>query len=50
MTRSTLQGMSCSIDDFKLLMVATRAVIPLLIVFKQASGGRGSDQASGAEL
>jgi DHA2 family multidrug resistance protein len=27
------------IDDFKLLMIATLAVIPLLIVFKQASGG-----------
>ena len=27
------------IDDFKLLMIATLAVIPLLIVFKQARGG-----------
>jgi len=27
------------IDDFKLLMIATLIVIPLLIVFKQASGG-----------
>jgi DHA2 family multidrug resistance protein len=27
------------IDDFKLLMIATLAVMPLLIVFKQASGG-----------
>jgi DHA2 family multidrug resistance protein len=27
------------IDDFKLLMIATLAVIPLLLVFKQASGG-----------
>jgi MFS transporter, DHA2 family, multidrug resistance protein len=27
------------IDDYKLLMIATLAVIPLLIVFKQASGG-----------
>ena len=26
------------IDDYKLLMIATLAVIPLLIVFKQASG------------
>jgi len=25
------------IDDFKLLMIATLAVIPLLVVFKQAS-------------
>jgi DHA2 family multidrug resistance protein len=31
------------IDDFKLLMIATLAVIPLLIVFKQASGGGGED-------
>jgi DHA2 family multidrug resistance protein len=29
------------IDDFKLLMIATLAVIPLLPVFKQASGGGG---------
>jgi DHA2 family multidrug resistance protein len=29
------------IDDFKLLMIATLAVIPLLFVFKQASGGGG---------
>jgi DHA2 family multidrug resistance protein len=27
------------IDDFKLLMIATLAVIPLLIVFKRAPGG-----------
>jgi len=27
------------IDDYKLLMIATLAVIPLLIVFKEASGG-----------
>jgi DHA2 family multidrug resistance protein len=38
------------IDDYKLLMIATLAVIPLLIVFKQASGGRGSDHAHGVEL
>jgi DHA2 family multidrug resistance protein len=38
------------IDDYKLLMIATLAVIPLLIVFKQASGGSGSDHASGVEL
>jgi DHA2 family multidrug resistance protein len=31
------------IDDFKLLMIATLVVIPLLIVFKQASGGGGED-------
>jgi DHA2 family multidrug resistance protein len=29
------------IDDFKLLMIATLIVIPLLLVFKQASGGGG---------
>jgi DHA2 family multidrug resistance protein len=38
------------IDDYKLLMIATLAVIPLLIVFKQASAGRGSAQAGGVEL
>jgi DHA2 family multidrug resistance protein len=38
------------IDDYKLLMIATLAVIPLLIVFKQASGGRGPDHASGLEV
>jgi len=27
------------IDDFKLLMIATLVVIPLLIVFKKASNG-----------
>ena len=31
------------IDDFKLLMIATLAVIPLLMVFKQASEGGGRD-------
>jgi MFS transporter, DHA2 family, multidrug resistance protein len=31
------------IDDYKLLMIATLAVIPLLIVFKQASDGDGKD-------
>ena len=31
------------VDDFKLLMIATLAVIPLLIVFKRASGGGGED-------
>jgi DHA2 family multidrug resistance protein len=38
------------IDDYKLLMIATLAVIPLLIVFKPASAGRGSGHAGGAEL
>jgi MFS transporter, DHA2 family, multidrug resistance protein len=31
------------IDDYKLLMVATLVVIPLLIVFKKASDGGGED-------
>ena len=31
------------IDDFKLLMIATLVVIPLLIVFKKAPGGGGED-------
>ena len=31
------------IDDYKLLMIATLVVIPLLIVFKQASDGGGND-------
>jgi DHA2 family multidrug resistance protein len=31
------------IDDYKLLMIATIAVIPLLIVFKKASGGGGEN-------
>ena len=38
------------IDDYMLLMIATLAVIPLLIVFKQASDGRNSDHASGVEV
>jgi DHA2 family multidrug resistance protein len=29
------------IDDYKLLLIATLLVIPLLIVFKRASGGSG---------
>jgi DHA2 family multidrug resistance protein len=33
------------IDDYKLLMFATLAVLPLLIVFKRAAGGGGSGQA-----
>jgi DHA2 family multidrug resistance protein len=31
------------IDDYKLLMIATLVVIPLLIVFKRTSGGSGED-------
>ena len=31
------------IDDFKLLMIATLVVIPLLIVFKKAPGSSGED-------
>jgi DHA2 family multidrug resistance protein len=38
------------IDDYKLLMIATLAVIPLLIVFKRASnGGDGKDHAIAME-
>jgi DHA2 family multidrug resistance protein len=37
------------IDDFKLLMIATLAVIPLLIVFKQASDGGGHDHTLAVE-
>jgi DHA2 family multidrug resistance protein len=37
------------IDDYKLLMISTLAVIPLLIVFKKTSGG-GADHAAAAEL
>ncbi len=38
------------VDDYKLLMIATLAVIPLLIVFKRASAGGGSGHAGGVEL
>jgi MFS transporter, DHA2 family, multidrug resistance protein len=31
------------IDDYKLLMIATLVVIPLLVVFKKAPGGGGPD-------
>jgi DHA2 family multidrug resistance protein len=37
------------IDDYKLLMIATLAVIPLLVVFRQASGGGGKDHAIAME-
>jgi DHA2 family multidrug resistance protein len=37
------------IDDYKLLMIATLAVIPLLIVFKQASDGGSKDHAIATE-
>jgi DHA2 family multidrug resistance protein len=33
------------IDDYKMLMVATIVVIPLLIVFRKAQGGGGADHA-----
>src|SRR5271156_2641349 len=36
------------IDDYKLLMIATLAAIPLLIVFKRAAGEPGTDHAAGA--
>ena len=38
------------IDDYKLLMIATLLVIPLLIVFKRASDGAGEGHAGGVEL
>ena len=37
------------IDDYKLLMIATLAVIPLLIVFTKPSAGGGPDHAVVAE-
>jgi len=38
------------IDDYKLLMVATLAVVPLLIVFKKPPRSRATEQAGGAHL
>jgi DHA2 family multidrug resistance protein len=37
------------IDDYKLLMIATLAVIPLLIVFKKTTGGGGGGHVMAAE-
>jgi DHA2 family multidrug resistance protein len=37
------------IDDYKLLMIATLVVIPLLIVFKKASDGGGKDHTIAVE-
>jgi DHA2 family multidrug resistance protein len=37
------------IDDYKLLMIATLAVIPLLIVFKKTSDGGGKDHTLAVE-
>jgi DHA2 family multidrug resistance protein len=37
------------IDDYKLLMIATIAVLPLLIVFKKASGGGAADHTMAME-
>jgi MFS transporter, DHA2 family, multidrug resistance protein len=37
------------IDDYKLLMIATLAVIPPLVVFRQASDGGGKDHAVAME-
>jgi len=37
------------IDDFKLLMIATLAVIPLLVVFKQASDRNSQDHTIAVE-
>jgi len=31
------------IDDYKLLMIATIAVLPLLVVFSRSSGGDATD-------
>jgi DHA2 family multidrug resistance protein len=33
------------IDDYKLLMIATLAVVPLLIIFKKTAGGGGGHAA-----
>ena len=38
------------IDDYKLSMIATLAVAPLLMVFKRATIGHAPDHASGVEL
>jgi DHA2 family multidrug resistance protein len=38
------------IDDYKLLMLATLAVIPLLVVFKTPSGGGSPDHVEVAEI
>jgi DHA2 family multidrug resistance protein len=38
------------IDDYKLLMIATIAILPLLIVFRRPSGGTAGDHAGGVEL
>jgi DHA2 family multidrug resistance protein len=38
------------IDDYKLLMIATLAAIPLLIVFKRAPSGHRADHAGAVEL
>jgi DHA2 family multidrug resistance protein len=37
------------VDDYKLLMIATLAVIPLLLVFKKPSPGAGADHAMAIE-
>ena len=37
------------IDDYKLLMIATVAVLPLLIVFKKTSSGPGADHSVAVE-
>jgi DHA2 family multidrug resistance protein len=37
------------IDDYKLLMIATLAAIPLLIVFKKASDGGGENHTLAVE-
>jgi DHA2 family multidrug resistance protein len=37
------------IDDYKLLMIATLAVIPLLVVFKKTAGGGATERVAVAE-
>jgi len=37
------------VDDYKLLMIATLAVLPLLIVFKKPSGDSGADRTIAVE-
>ncbi len=38
------------IDDYKLLMIATLAALPLLIVFKRAKAGRRAEPYGGGMI
>jgi DHA2 family multidrug resistance protein len=38
------------IDDYQLLMVATLAMAPLLLIFRKAPRGPKNDQAGGAHI